>query len=150
MVKLNRIGNFFRFNLKGRERERSYDSNIGILGMKTHFPACCPLTILTSIEFFINPLTISCIPLQSPFCGFGFCNRMTWQFLLIVNSWGGNPFGDIELRISYGYIYNICLPIPIMEFPQCLIHHTYHHRVQLTCMQNYHYDGATHLDCHHH
>ena len=55
IAKLNRMGNCFFLNLNGRVR--SSEGDIGILGMNTLLPACCPLTISASIVLFWNPRT---------------------------------------------------------------------------------------------
>ena len=62
MAKLRRTGNCFLLNLKGSDI--SSEGAIGILGMNTLFPTCCPPTIWASIALDCIALTISLVPLQ--------------------------------------------------------------------------------------
>ena len=99
MAKLRRTGNYFLLNLK--ESGISSEGRIGILGMKTLFPVCCPPTIWASIALGCGALTKSC-SIAQPVVWIKIAKKdhMTVDFELQF-VWG-RPFGVIEFKKSIG------------------------------------------------
>jgi hypothetical protein len=116
IVKLSLIGNCFLFNLNGSVPSSEGES--GILGRKTHLPACWLLTISASIELLPKPLTTKWVPLQRPLCGSRFRSKITGQFFLIQRIWGGKPLGVIEFK----KIKWICVSSVVIDCVMAEIH----------------------------